>query len=101
MNAKGIESATLRAERLLIELCPDNTEFKKLTKRGRSQEKIGMIRQAVELLLTNAIPTSAIAKALKISQASVQFHARWLEKNGVLIRPSKYAHWLMAKRLSE
>lgn len=101
MNATGIESATLKAERLLLELCPDNKEFRKMTKPGRSQEKTAMVRQAIRFLLTQEIPTSAIGKALKISQASVQFHARWLEKNGEIIRPSKYAHWLMAKSPNE
>jgi len=97
METAPIESDQLRAERLLIELCPDNSELKKITKGGRSQERIKMLRQVIERMLLNCIPTAVIAKTLKMEQPVIQYHARWLEKQGRLIRPSKYAHWIWAK----
>jgi hypothetical protein len=97
METSPIESDQLRAERLLIELCPDNAELKKITKAGRSQERIKMLRQVIERLLLNAIPTAVIAKTLKMEQPVVQYHARWLEKNGKIVKPSRFAHWIDAR----
>ena len=79
MQAAPIESDELRAERLLLELCPDNSELRKITKAGRSQERIKMLRQVIERLLLNAIPTAVIAKTLKMEQPVIQYHARWLK----------------------
>ena len=101
MEIAPIESDQLRAERLLIELCPDNSELKKITKGGRSQERIKMLRQVIERLLLNAIPTAVIAKALKMEQPVIQYHARWLEKQGRVTRPSKHSHWIWAKGADE
>ena len=101
MEAAPIESDQLKAERLLIELCPDNNELKKITKGGRSQERIKMLRQVIERLLLNAIPTAVIAKTLKMEQPVIQYHARWLEKNGKIARPSKHTHWIWAKDCCE
>lgn len=92
-----IESAQLKAERLLIELCPDSTEFKKLTAKNRSHERIDLVRQAISVLIVNGIPTAVIAKILKIGQGGVQYHARWLEKNGKIVKPSRFAHWIDAR----
>ena len=97
METAPIESDQLRAERLLIELCPDNSELKKITKGGRSQERIKMLRQVIERMLLNCIPTAVIAKTLKMEQPVIQYHARWLERQGRVMRPSKYAHWIWAK----
>ena len=101
MQAAPIESDELRAERLLLELCPDNSELRKITKAGRSQERIKMLRQVIERLLLNAIPTAVIAKTLKMEQPVIQYHARWLEKQGKIIRPSKHSHWIWAKENGE
>jgi predicted transcriptional regulator len=51
--------------------------------------------------LLNAIPTAVIAKALKMEQPVIQYHARWLEKQGKIIRPSKHSHWIWAKGTDE
>lgn len=93
----AIESAQLKAERLLNELCPDSTEFKKLTAKNRSQEKIDLLRQAIAILLVEGIPTAVVARVLKLGQGAVQYHARWLEKNGKIVKPSRFAHWIDAK----
>jgi hypothetical protein len=95
-----IESAQIRAERLLIELCPDNAEFKKLTAKNRTEERIDLLRQAVAVLLINGIPTAVIAKILKIGQGAVQYHARWLEKNGKIVKPKRFAHWIDAEQVA-
>jgi len=97
METVPIESDQLRAERLLIELCPDNSELKKITKGGRSQERIKMLRQVIQRLVLEGIPTAVIAKTLKMGQAVVQYHARWLEKNGKIVKPSRFAHWIDAR----
>ena len=101
MEIAPIESDQLRAERLLIELCPDNSELKKITNGGRSHERIKMLRQVIERLLLNAIPTAVIAKTLKMEQPVVQYHARWLEKHKRVARPSKHTHWIWAKGTDE
>lgn len=93
----AIESAQLKAERLLLELCPDNTEFKKLTAKNRSQEKIDLLRQTIAVLLVEGIPTAVVARVLKLGQGAVQYHARWLEKNGKIVKPSRFAHWIDAR----
>lgn len=98
MKSEPIESDQLRAERLLAELCP---ELRKITRGGRSQERIKMLRQVIERLLLNAIPTAVIAKTLKMEQPVIQYHARWLEKQGKVIRPSKHSHWIWAKENGE
>lgn len=92
----AIESAQLKAERLLNELCPD-TEFKKLTAKNRSQEKIDLLRQVIAILLVEGIPTAVVARVLKLGQGAVQYHARWLEKNGKIVKPSRFAHWIDAR----
>jgi hypothetical protein len=97
METAPIESDQLRAERLLIELCPDNSELRKITKGGRSQERIKMLRQVIERLILEEIPTAVIAKTLKMEQPLVQYHARWLEKNGKIVKPSRFAHWIDAR----
>jgi hypothetical protein len=93
----AIESAQLKAERLLLELCPDTTEFKKLTAKNRSQERIDLLRQAIAILVVEGIPTAVIARVLKLGQGAVQYHARWLEKNGKIVKPSRFAHWIDAR----
>ena len=93
----AIESAQAKAERLLIELCPDNTEFKKLTAKNRSHERIDLLRQAIAILVVEGIPTAVIARVLKLGQGAVQYHARWLEKNGKIVKPSRFAHWIDAR----
>ena len=97
MQTAPIESDQLRAEKLLFELCPDNSELQKITDGGRSHERIKMLRQVIERLLLNAIPTAVIAKTLKMEQPVIQYHARWLEKQGKIIRPSKHSHWIWAR----
>lgn len=81
----------------MIEFCPDQTEFKKLLAKNRSHERIDLLRQAIAVLITNAIPTAVIAKVLKIGQGGIQYHARWLEKNGKIVKPSRFAHWIDAR----
>jgi DNA-binding transcriptional ArsR family regulator len=98
MQTAPIESDELRAESLLSELCP---ELQKITDGGRSQERIKMLRQVIERLLLNAIPTAVIAKTLKMEQPVIQYHARWLEKQGKIIRPSKHSHWIWARENGE
>ena len=93
----AIESGQLKAERLLVELCPDNLEFKKILAKNRSQERIDLLRQAISVLITNGIPTAVIGRVLKLGQGAVQYHARWLEKNGRIIKPSRFAHWIEAR----
>jgi hypothetical protein len=94
-----IESAQLRAGRLLVQLCADDTELKKLTAKNRTEERIDLLRQAVAVLLINGIPTAVIAKILKIGQGAVQYHARWLEKNGKIVKPKRFAHWIDAEQV--
>ena len=98
METAQIESDELRAERLLSEFCP---ELQKITDGGRSQERIKMLRQVIERLLLNAIPTAVIAKTLKMEQPVIQYHARWLEKQGKIMRPSKHSHWIWARENGE
>ena len=97
MEIAPIESDKLMAERLLNELFADSSELKKVTKGGRSQERIRMLRQAIEGLILNGISTAVIASTLKIGQPAVQYHARWLEKNGRIVKPSRFAHWIDAR----
>ena len=98
METAQIESDELRAERLIAESCP---EIEKVRAGGRSQERIKMLRQVIERLLLNAIPTAVIAKTLKMEQPVIQYHARWLERQGRVIRPSKFSHWIWAKENGE
>lgn len=95
-----IESATSKAEAILSEIVSGKDKAKLFAK-GRSQERIDLIRQAIERLVTNEIPTPVIGAVLKLDSPAVQYHLRWLEKNGRLIRPSKYAHWKWAKTVNE
>jgi DNA-binding transcriptional ArsR family regulator len=98
MQTAPIESSQARAERLLATICP---EIKKVTVGGRSHERIKMLRQVIERLILEEIPTAVIAKTLKMEQPVVQYHARWLEKHGRVIRPSKHSHWIWAKGTDE
>jgi DNA-binding transcriptional ArsR family regulator len=94
MQTAPIESDQARAERLLASICP---ELKKVTAGGRSHERIKMLRQVIERLILEEIPTAVIAKTLKMEQPVVQYHARWLEKNGKIVKPSRFAHWIDAR----
>jgi DNA-binding transcriptional ArsR family regulator len=94
MQTAPIESSQARAERLLASICP---ELKKVTSGGRSHERIKMLRQVIERLILEEIPTAVIAKTLKMEQPVVQYHARWLEKNGKIVKPSRFAHWIDAR----
>ena len=98
MQTAPIESSQARAERLLASICP---ELKKVTSGGRSHERIKMLRQVIERLILEEIPTAVIAKTLKMEQPVIQYHARWLEKQGKIIRPSKHSHWIWAKENGE
>jgi DNA-binding CsgD family transcriptional regulator len=51
----------------------------------------------IELLILNGIPTRIICDLLKLEPNSVQYHLRWLEANGKIIRPSKTANWETAR----
>ena len=94
MHTAQIESSQARAERLLNTICP---ELEKVTSGGRSHERIKMLRQVIERLILEEIPTAVIAKTLKMEQPVVQYHARWLEKNGRIVKPSRFGHWIDAR----
>ena len=94
-----INSATTKAEQILSELLNEQ-DRKTLFSKGRSQERIDLIRQVIERLIVNAIPTPVVGKVLKLDSPAVQYHLRWLEKNGRISRPSKFAHWKWAKETS-
>lgn len=96
METQAIKSDQTRAEEILLDICPDNAELKKITRPGRSHERIKMLRQVIHRLILEQIPTAVIAKALKIKQPAVQYHARWLEKNGKIVKPDRFAHWINA-----
>ena len=95
-----IESATSKAEQILSSIVADK-DRQKLFGKGRSQERIDLIRQAIERLVTNEIPTPVIGAVLKLDSPAVQYHLRWLEKNGRIVRPSRFAHWKWAKGVNE
>ena len=76
-----IESATSKAEAILSGIVSDK-DRPKLFAKGRSQERIDLVRQAIERLVTNEIPTPVIGAVLKLDSPAVQYHLRWLEKNG-------------------
>lgn len=97
MEIVPIESDGIIAERILNELFADSSELKKVTRGGRSHERIRMLRQVIEGLILEGISTAVIAKTLKMGQPAVQYHARWLEKNGRIVKPNKFAHWIDAR----
>ena len=95
-----IESATSKAEQILSSIVAEK-DRQKLFGKGRSQERIDLIRQAIERLVTSEIPTPVICSVLKLEPGAVQYHLRWLETNNRVVRPSKFAHWKWAKTVSE
>ena len=92
-----IESDSKKAQRLLDEMFPDPNDIKKLKRAGRSQERITMIRKTVGQLISHKIPTAVIADVLDMAQPVIQYHLRWLEKNGSIRRKSKTEHWIWAE----
>ena len=80
-----ISSAEQKANSILRELFIDS-DLKKIKAKGRSQEKIELIRGAVHNLLGEGIPTAVVGKSLNLCRASVQYHARKLEAQGKLKR---------------
>jgi hypothetical protein len=93
-----IESDTKKAQRLLAEMFPDPKDIKKLKKSDRSQERIGLVRKTIEQLIHYKIPTAVIAEVLDMAQPVIQYHLRWLEKNGSIRRKSKTEHWIRSER---
>lgn len=95
----AIESPQAKAERLLMAMFPDKDDLKKLTASNRSHEKMDLLRQTIAQLIIEGIPTAVIARILKTGQATIQYHARWLEKNGRIVKPSRFAHWIDAREV--
>ena len=91
-----IESLTTKAEQILSTSVKEE-DLPKLTQKGRSRERSDLLRQVIELLILSGIPTRIICDLLKLEPNSVQYHLRWLEANGKIIRPSKTANWETAR----
>ena len=68
-------------------------ELKKLFGGSRSQDTIDLLRDAVQTLILDGIPTCTIAEALKKKQGTIQYHARWLESQGKIKRANVTGHW--------
>jgi len=95
-----IESLTTKAEQILEQsVTPGDRE--KVFARGRSRERSDLLRQVIELLILNGIPTRIICDLLKLEPNSVQYHLRWLEANGKIMRPSKTANCETARATNE
>ena len=101
MPTEAIETDNQKAQRLLGELFPDKGELQKVLDGGKAQERISPLRQAIECLILHGLPTAVIARTLNLGQGAIQYHARWLERKGRIIRPSKTAHWIWAKETNE
>lgn len=91
-----IETLSAKAEQILASSVKEE-DRPKLTQRGRSRERSDLLRQVIELLILNGIPTRIICDTLKLEANSVTYHLRWLEANGKIIRPSKTANWETAR----
>jgi DNA-binding transcriptional ArsR family regulator len=84
-----------KAKETIVDRYPEN-ELKKLFAGSRSQDSIDLLRDAVQTLILNGIPTCTIAEALKKKQGTIQYHARWLESQGKIERANVRGHWEQA-----
>ena len=90
-----------KAQRLLIGLVPNEQDRKRLLSGGKAQERVSVLKQLIEIFILQGLPTAVIARTLNLGQGAIQYHARWLERKGKIIRPSKTAHWIWAKENGE
>jgi hypothetical protein len=89
-----------KATAILSERYP-GSELKKMFGGSRSQDSIDILRDAVQTLILNGIPTCTIAEALKKKQGTIQYHARWLESHGKIERYNAKGHWRQAEVINE
>jgi DNA-binding NarL/FixJ family response regulator len=68
-------------------------ELESLMATTKRQDKIELLRDAVKTLITNGIPTRTIAETLNKSQGAIQYHARYLSKNGEIKKPKRTSQW--------
>jgi DNA-binding transcriptional ArsR family regulator len=87
-----------KATAILSERYP-GSELKKMFGGSRSQDSIDILRDAVQTLILNGIPTCTIAEALKKKQGTIQYHARWLESQGKIERYNARGHWTEVKEV--
>jgi len=89
-----------KATAILAERYP-GSELKKVFGGSRAQDSIDILRDAVQTLILNGIPTCTIAQALKKKQGTIQYHARWLESHGKIQRYNARGHWRQVEVINE